>query len=107
MRSRFDTGARRFDGEALTALEPALKPGLAGGWLYEGDAHLRPDRLMGELRRVLVGLGVEVREHCPVTGLVRAGGRAAGVRTAAGDVPADHVVVAAGAWTPLLRRELG
>jgi D-amino-acid dehydrogenase len=107
LRDQFDTPARRLDGDTLAALEPSLKPGLAGAWLYEGDAHLRPDRLMSELRRVLVGLGVEVREHCEVTGLVRDGGRAAGVRTAAGDVPADHVVAAAGAWTPLLRRELG
>ena len=30
----------------LAALEPALKPGMAGGYLYESDAHLRPDRLM-------------------------------------------------------------
>ena len=39
--------AKRFDGDSgRSALEPALKPGLAGGWLYERDAHLRPDRLM-------------------------------------------------------------
>ena len=31
-------------------LEPALKPGLAGGWHYEGDAHLRPDKLMSSWR---------------------------------------------------------
>lgn len=107
LREQFNTPARRLDGAALTALEPALRPGLAGGWLYEGDAHLRPDRLMGELRRVLVELGVEIREHCAVTGLIRREGRAAGVRTDAGEVAARDVVVAAGAWTPQLRRELG
>ena len=42
-----------------------------------------------------------------MTGFVRAGRRAAGVRTAAGDIPADHVVVATGAWTPFLEGELG
>ena len=45
--------AKRFDAAELAALEPALKPGMAGGYLYESDAHLRPDRLMSELRRVL------------------------------------------------------
>ncbi|OWK44496.1 D-amino acid dehydrogenase small subunit [Fimbriiglobus ruber] len=107
LRERFDTPARRLDGDSLTALEPSLKPGLAGGWLYEGDAHLRPDRLMGEFRRVLTGLGVEIREHSPVAGFLYSGGRAAGVRTATGDVPADDVVVATGAWTPKFARELG
>ena len=103
----FGTPARRLDADALLALEPALLPGNAGGYLYEGDAHLRPDRLMGELRRVLVGLGVEVREDCEVTGFVRECGTAKAARTAAGEVEADEFVVAAGAWTPQLNRELG
>lgn len=107
LREQFDTPARRIDGEALVAFEPALRSGLAGGWLYEGDAHLRPDRLMGEFRRVLTGLGVEIRENCPVTGFLRRGDRVEGVSTIGGDLTADDVVVAAGAWTPHLRRELG
>lgn len=107
LRERFDTPARRLDGAALVDLEPALRPGLAGAWLYENDAHLRPDRLMAEMRRVLTGLGVEIHEHRPMTELVRAGGRAVAVRTAAGDLPADDVVVALGAWTPTLARTLG
>ncbi|MBN9521612.1 FAD-dependent oxidoreductase [bacterium] len=107
LRDRFATPARRLDAAELMALEPALLPGNAGGYHYEGDAHLRPDRLMSELRRVLVGLGVEVREHTPVTGFAVANGTATAVQTAAGDVPADAVVVATGAWTPQLNRALG
>ena len=103
----FAMPARRLDSAGLEALEPALNPGMAGGYLYESDAHLRPDRLMAELRRVLTGLGVEVRENAEATGFARAGVRATAVRTPAGDVPADHVVVATGAWTPLLNKELG
>jgi D-amino-acid dehydrogenase len=107
LRERFDTPARRLDPVEMSELEPALRPGLAGAWLYEGDAHLRPDRLMAELRRVLIGLDVEIHENRPVTGFVRESYRATAVRTAAGDIPADDVVVALGAWTPLLARELG
>jgi D-amino-acid dehydrogenase len=107
LRDRFDTPARRLDGSQLAAMEPSLKPGLAGAWLYEGDAHLRPDRLMTEFRRVFAGLGVEIRENCPVTGFLHCDGRAAGVRTAAGDMLADDVVVATGAWTPKLAKQLG
>jgi D-amino-acid dehydrogenase len=107
LREQFGMGARRLDAAALAALEPALKPGCAGGYLYEGDAHLRPDRLMGELRRVLGSLGVEVREHCEVTGFVGENGIAKAARTTAGDIKADQFVVATGAWTPLLNAELG
>ncbi|QEH35137.1 D-amino acid dehydrogenase small subunit [Aquisphaera giovannonii] len=107
LRERFDTPARRLDGDALAAFEPALKPGLPGGWLYEGDAQLRPDRLMAELKRVLEGLGVSILENRKVTGFLRQAGRAAGVRTDGGEIPAGRVVVATGAWTPGLARELG
>jgi D-amino-acid dehydrogenase len=107
LREQFGMSAKRLDADALAALEPALRPGCAGGYLYESDAHLRPDRLMAELRRVLVGLGVEVREQCEATGFVREAGSARAVRTTAGDIGADHFVVAAGAWTPLLNAELG
>ncbi len=107
LRDRFATPARRLDAAELLALEPALLPGNAGGYHYEGDAHLRPDRLMSELRRVLVGLGVEVRENVPVTGFRIMNDTATAVQTATGDVPADAVVVATGAWTPQLNRALG
>ena len=103
----FGTPARRLDADALLALEPALLPGNAGGYLYEADAHLRPDKFMAELRRVLVAHGVEVREDCEVTGFAREDGTAKAARTTAGDVEADEFVVATGAWTPQLNRELG
>ena len=42
----FDRPAKRFDGAEMNEFEPALVPGLAGGYLYECDAILRRDRLM-------------------------------------------------------------
>ncbi|WP_165223767.1 NAD(P)/FAD-dependent oxidoreductase [Aquisphaera insulae] len=107
LRDRFNTPARRLDGDALTEFEPALRPGLPGAWLYEGDAQLRPDRLMDELRRVLTARGVSIVENRKVTGFIRRDGKASGVRTEQGEIPADRVVVSLGAWTPGLARELG
>jgi D-amino-acid dehydrogenase len=106
LRREFAMPAKPFDSAALAALEPALLP-MAGGYLYESDAHLRPDRLMAELHRVLVSRGVEVREQCEVTGLVRESSKAKALRTKTGDVDADQFVFATGAWTPLLNKELG
>lgn len=107
LREQFGLRSRRFDANELIDFEPALKPGCDGGVLYESDAHLRPDRLMAELRRVLTGLGVEIREHCEATGFVRDGTTARALRTASGDIAGDHFIIATGAWTPLLNRELG
>lgn len=107
LRERFDVGATRYDGPALNDLEPALKPGLAGAWHYETDAHLRPDKLMGGLRSLLEARGVEFREGCEFKGISKSGRVARAVETAQGSIPAETVVVATGAWTPLLQTHLG
>jgi D-amino-acid dehydrogenase len=107
LRRSFDLAAKRYDGDALLQLEPALKPGLAGGWLYENDAHLRPDKLMSSWHRALETRGVTVQTGCEMTGFVREGDGVRAVATSRGEVPADAVVVAAGALTPLLAEHLG
>jgi D-amino-acid dehydrogenase len=91
----------------LIELEPALKPGLAGGWLFRTDAHLRPDRLMSSWQRLLQARGVAIHEDCKVEGFIRDKNHVRAVATSQGEIAADKVVVATGAWTPLLRRELG
>jgi D-amino-acid dehydrogenase len=103
----FHRPARRYDGDAVVELEPALQPGLAGGWHYEGDAHLRPDKLLRSWRHVLEAAGVTVREHCALDGFLIRSGRASTVATDQGEFPAEAFVVATGAWTPLLHRHLG
>jgi D-amino-acid dehydrogenase len=107
MRDEFEMPATRYDGRQLAEMEPALKADLAGGWLYESDWHVRPDRLMSEWRGLLERMGVEIRENTKVEGLLARNGRATAARTNEGDVSADAFVVAAGAWTPEFARELG
>ena len=106
LNSEFNMGATRYDGEALSELEPALKTGLAGAWHYPIDGHLRPDKLMLAWRRVLEGSGVEIREHCELRDLAVEQNLARRIITSQGDVTADQVVIATGAWTPRLRRML-
>jgi D-amino-acid dehydrogenase len=107
LREKFGVAAKRYDGDALTALEPALKQGLAGGWHYELDAHLRPDKLMASWRTALERLGVSIRERCEVQGFVTSGKGARAVSTTKGEILADAFVIAAGALTPALHEHLG
>jgi D-amino-acid dehydrogenase len=107
LRERFDLPARRYDGKQLVEVEPALRPGLAGAWHYELDAHLRPDRLMSSWRALLLARGVAIREGCDFLDFERDGGLVRGVRTSQGTSAADAAVVATGAWTPLLGKQLG
>ncbi len=107
LRKHFDVPAEPFAGAALTELEPALRSGLAGAWLYRCDGHLRPDRLMSELRRILEAADVRILEQTSLQSFTASADRATAVVTSGETIAADHVVVATGAWTPLLRQHLG
>jgi D-amino-acid dehydrogenase len=107
LRDRFQMPARRIDSAMLAAMEPALKPGLAGAWHYEGDAHLRPDRLMSAWKPVLERQGVVIRTGCKFNHFVPSENAARAAHTDAGEIPADLFVLATGAWTPLLNKNLG
>jgi D-amino-acid dehydrogenase len=104
---RFQMPARRIDSATLAEMEPALKPGLAGAWHYEGDAHLRADRLMTAWKAVLERLGVVVRTRCKFNGFASASGMAHVANTDGGEIAGDLFVLATGAWTPLLNKNLG
>lgn len=107
LKKHFDMAAVPYAGKALTDLEPALKPGLAGAWLYQCDAHLRPSKLMSELRRIILAAGVTILENTEMKSFEERNGKAAAVVTSQGKVEGDEFVVATGAWTPLLSREIG
>jgi D-amino-acid dehydrogenase len=105
--AEFGLSAVRYEGDELTALEPALVPGLAGGWHYPGDAHLRPDKLLESWHRILEGRGITIRLPCEVTGIASRSERARALLTSGGEIEADAFVFATGAWTPRLHRVLG
>lgn len=103
----FGHPATRYAGDDVLRLEPALRPGLAGGWHYEADAHLRPDKLMSSWQKILVDKGVQVVEQCEVLGFAERSGRAIAVQTNRGEFAADAFVVATGALAPRLAPHLG
>ncbi len=107
LRKHFQVSAEPLPGTKLTDLEPALKPGLAGAWLYNCDAHLRPDKLMSELRRLVDESGVRVVENCEMKSLKNSGTRVTAVEASGGEIEADEVLIATGSWTPLLKESLG
>ncbi|MFT5130463.1 MAG: D-amino-acid dehydrogenase [Rhodothermales bacterium] len=107
LREHFNEPATRLDRDALLALEPTLKPDLAGGWHYEHEAHLRSERLLSEWRRVLEAKGVVVHENCELRNIRKTGRNAHAIDTNLGEMTADAFVIATGATTPLLRHALG
>jgi D-amino-acid dehydrogenase len=107
MSETFHCPARRLDPDELLELEPALKPGLAGGWYYHDDAHLRPDKLMSAWHRLLESNGATTRAQCGLKGFEGRNGHVKSAMTAQGELTADVFILATGAWTPLLNEQLG
>jgi D-amino-acid dehydrogenase len=107
LRREFGIAARRLPGEELIAFEPALLSGLAGGWWTEAEAHLRPDRLMTELARVLRSRGVTIHEQCAAKSFVLERNRARAIETTSGEIAAEAFVLAAGALAPRWQKQLG
>jgi len=98
---------QRLRGDAVEASEPALKPGVAGGLFHPGDARLRPDRYVDELARRVRELGGVIESDARIEEFVAEGGRIAQVRTSRGAFAGERVLLALGAWSPLLAKELG
>lgn len=107
LRERFKTPAQRIDRDALLAQEPALNSHVAGAWLYESDAQLRPDALMRSLRVMLEQQSVEIVENAAVESFSKSEANATSVRAGARSFDADAFVLATGAWSPQFESELG
>ncbi len=96
-----------WDAARLAAEEPSLCAGLAGGLFFPGDASLRPDRYVAELARLARAAGCEFVEDCAVLGFRRERGRVVGIDTTRGPHRGVDVIIATGAWSPELVRDLG
>lgn len=97
----------QLDGDQCRARESALNDAVVGGYFHPGDARLRPDRYLTELTRVVRSAGGDIREYSPVHRLRTDGDRLTAVDTAEASHRAGEVVLATGAWSPTLGKQLG
>ena len=98
----------RLDSAAISRRFPAWMPGAyVDGFYHAQGGYAESGRVVAALVDLAQRQGVSVQMGQAVTAILSENGRVTGVRTADGQViPAGHVVVAAGAWTPLLVPEL-
>jgi D-amino-acid dehydrogenase len=88
-------------------LEPTLAGSFAGAVFYPDEAHADPLRFVQELGRAAAACGADIRARTEVLGLRTSDRRIETVETTAGDVVAGEVILAAGAWTGRLARDVG
>lgn len=105
-------GARLEVLDASQVRSEVNSPTYVGGvWDTDGCAIVDPARLAWGLRRACLAAGVRIYEHSPVTAIGDERGRRGrlgpgqlALATPGGQVLADRVALAAGAFAPLLRR---
>ena len=88
-------------------VEPALNPELKAVYYLPERAQVRSPRLLRALVTAVTKRGGLLKPWHKVEGLEAHNGRVTAVRTAAGDLPCDLVVVAAGAWSGHLLEPIG
>lgn len=99
-----------LDADGAVAREPQLRPirdQIAGAIYYPGDEVGDAYLFCKELARKLVEGGAALRTNVRAERIMVANGRVRAVQTDKGEFRADHVVVAAGNWSPALLNTVG
>lgn len=92
--------------DQIADIEPAAREDVLGGVHFTGDAHLNPAVFLQLLGERIRAMGAEVIENTPVTGFESAGGKVRVVKTSVDEFEAEQVILAAGAWSPIVARDL-
>jgi sarcosine oxidase subunit beta len=95
------------EGADLRELCPGLAPHIVGGTYTPSDGHADPVATTRAFARAAQREGADLRLGVRVTGAQCEGDRITGIETSEGLLGADHVVLAAGAWTRDLVAPLG
>lgn len=105
--NRAGVAAEVLTSQQVQALEPDARVSVRGGVYFPGDAHLDPGLLMRSLADYLRRQGVVILEGQTVTGFSRVGSRLTAVQTGDQVHPVDEVIIAGGAWSSAMTRQLG
>jgi glycine oxidase len=104
---RFSCDVRSLDPAQVRQHEPELVAADGDSVLLPDVAQVRNPLFCTALSESIRLQGIDVHEQTGVTGLTVQSGRVAGVQTSRGDFTASRVVIASGAWSPLLMQRAG
>ena len=104
---KFNCVVQSLDPAQVRQHEPALVEAGGDSVLLPDVAQIRNPLFCTALSTSIRMQGIDVHEQTEVTGLMVQSGRIQGVQTNRGDFPAARVVIASGAWSPLLMQRAG
>ena len=96
-----------LDAARLRELQPGLSEAVIGACHVAGERHVRPETLTAGLAERLVELGAELHPGVEVLGALRRGKRVNALESSRGRFSGDQFLIAAGAWSGLVARQLG
>lgn len=95
-----------LDNAGARQMEPSVSSAVVGGIYLPDYANLVPGQFVRELAGVIEERGGRLRTHTEVIGFETTGRRISAVVTTRGTFQADQIVLAAGAWSPIVARDL-
>ncbi|MFS4417804.1 NAD(P)/FAD-dependent oxidoreductase [Maribacter sp. 2307ULW6-5] len=98
---------RELNQDEVRQLEPNVNVKAEGAIHYQCDGHMTPTEFMPKMVAYLRAVGVTLGIGQNVQELQRQGKKITQVKTDRETTAVDEVVLAAGAWSPLLLRQLG
>ncbi|MFT5196580.1 MAG: D-amino-acid dehydrogenase, partial [Candidatus Promineifilaceae bacterium] len=96
-----------LDRDGLEELEPKLKDGVNSGIFFPKHAHLNPTQLVKAVAAQAEKEGATIMTQTEVVGFTKDGGRIREIITTNGTIEPKEVVLAAGAWSSILAKQLG
>lgn len=104
--TRLGLAAEALTPAATAKLDPNLQMDIIGSVFFAQDSYLTPQNFMARLTRALQENGVEFQWSTEVTGWKTRHERLEAVKTSGGELAADEYVLAGGAWSPCIVRDL-
>ena len=96
-----------FDKKQLKDAEPLISDAVLGGVLYDEDCHIDPALYMTFMQDLLIKNGVKIHYNEEVVRIVKNGDKVTSVITKNKKYDFDQLLVATGAWLPVLTKDLG
>ena len=108
MQQHVGLDVRWCESDEVDAMNPLLRPGSTLGASYAAeDGYIDPPSNVLAYTAALVSSGVRIVEHTSFTGLITAGSTVTGVRTTAGDIAAERVVLTGGPTLAAVGKAVG
>ena len=98
--------AHQISGEEVQKMETEVKTNVRGAVYYPGDAHLNPNHLIQNLIKFLKGKGVVFKTTDADVSMKESSNQVA-ITTQEGTFSFDELIIATGAWSPSVTKQLG